>query len=46
LLHLDGRDLQPEPLLKRKAALAEVVDASDRAGTAIRYSDQLGGPGG
>jgi bifunctional non-homologous end joining protein LigD len=38
LLHLDGRDLQSEPLLKRKAALAEIVSPG-----AIRYSEHFDG---
>jgi bifunctional non-homologous end joining protein LigD len=42
LLHRDGVDLQPEPLLKRKAALAEVVGAGVGAG-AIRYSEHFAG---
>jgi bifunctional non-homologous end joining protein LigD len=39
LLHLNGVDLQPAPLLRRKAALSEFVGA---AGT-IRYSEHLSG---
>jgi bifunctional non-homologous end joining protein LigD len=38
LLHLNGVDLRPAPLLKRKAALAELIGTG-----AIRYSEHLAG---
>jgi bifunctional non-homologous end joining protein LigD len=37
LLHLDGRDLLDEPLLARKAALAELLKGADESG-ALRYT--------
>ena len=37
LLHLNGVDLQPAPLLKRKAALKEIIGAAGP----IRYSEHL-----
>jgi bifunctional non-homologous end joining protein LigD len=40
LLHLDGRDLLNEPLLARKAALAELLKGADQSGV-IRYTDNF-----
>jgi bifunctional non-homologous end joining protein LigD len=37
LLHLDGRDLRDEPLLARKAALAELLKGTDESGV-LRYA--------
>ena len=42
LLHLNGVDLQPAPLLKRKEALVELTG---RLAGAIRYSEHLTGDG-
>ena len=42
LLHLNGLDLQPAPLLKRKEALVELTG---RFAGAIRYSEHLTGDG-
>ncbi len=45
LLHLDGRDLTTEPLLERKAALAQLLQRVDKDGP-IRYTEHFedGGP--
>lgn len=40
LLHLDRRDFLDEPLLVRKAALAELLKGADESG-AIRYTDNF-----
>ena len=44
LLHLDGKDLMPLPLLMRKEALAEIVKAN-ASSSAIRYSEHWLGQG-
>lgn len=41
LLHLDGEDLRPRPLIHRKAALAAVLARSGPVARAIRYVDHL-----
>jgi bifunctional non-homologous end joining protein LigD len=43
LLHLDGYDLRPAPLIARKEALRDLVDAGE--GKVIRYSDHVQGEG-
>ena len=40
LLHLEGRNLLDEPLLARKAALAELLKEVDESG-AVRYTDNF-----
>jgi bifunctional non-homologous end joining protein LigD len=45
LLHLDGDDLRPRPLLERKAALAALLSRSGAAARVIRYVDHLEGDG-
>jgi hypothetical protein len=45
LLHLDGCDLRPLPLLERKAALKKLLGRRRAAGP-IRYSDHVEGQGG
>jgi bifunctional non-homologous end joining protein LigD len=44
LLHLDGLDLRPLPLLERKAALKKLLGHRRRAGP-IRFSDHVQGQG-
>jgi bifunctional non-homologous end joining protein LigD len=44
LLHLDGHDLTGEPLSARKAALAQLLKGTGKAG-AIRYTDHFDEPG-
>ncbi|HEX5715270.1 MAG TPA: DNA ligase D [Thermoanaerobaculia bacterium] len=44
LLHLDGHDLRPVPLLQRKEALAALLAGQPREGT-IRLSDHVEGSG-
>ncbi|MFN2384192.1 MAG: DNA ligase D, partial [Gemmatimonadota bacterium] len=44
LLHLDGRDLARVPLLQRKAALAQLLQARSTP-AALRYSDHVVGSG-
>jgi bifunctional non-homologous end joining protein LigD len=44
LLHLDGYDLRPVPLLQRKAALAALLESQPAEGT-IRFSDHVQGSG-
>jgi bifunctional non-homologous end joining protein LigD len=44
LLYLDGRDLRPEPLVARKAALTRLLRKTGRAGR-IRYVEDLEGDG-
>ena len=44
LLHLNGNDLMPLPLLKRKETLAEILKAKS-ASSAIRYSEHWLGEG-
>ena len=41
LLYLDGRDLTGEPLVERKAALAQLLKGSSKIGP-IRYTDHFG----
>ncbi len=44
LLHLDGHDLRPVPLLQRKEALTKLLDGQPKEGT-IRLSDHVEGSG-
>ena len=41
LLHLDGRDLAGQPLIERKAALAQLLKGAGKTGT-VRYTDHFG----
>ncbi|HUE73355.1 MAG TPA: DNA ligase D [Pirellulaceae bacterium] len=43
LLHLDGEDLRPRPLIERKALLARLI--SSNATSIIRYSDHVADQG-
>jgi bifunctional non-homologous end joining protein LigD len=43
LVHLDGRDLRPEPLLTRKELLADLLADADHA--SVRYSEHFREPG-
>lgn len=43
LIHLDGRDLRPEPLLARKELLADLLSEADHA--SLRYSEHFREPG-
>jgi bifunctional non-homologous end joining protein LigD len=43
LLHLDGRDLRPEPLARRKELLAGLIERTDTG--PIRYAEHVGGSG-
>jgi len=45
LLHLDGLDLMPLPLIERKATLKKLLGRR-RGGGPIRYSDRVQGQGG
>jgi bifunctional non-homologous end joining protein LigD len=45
LLYLDGWDLQPAPLLKRKELLARLLAGSVTGGSAIQFSDHVQGDG-
>ena len=45
LLHLDGEDLRPLPLLERKARLAELIGKRERRRAASSYSEALAGDG-
>jgi bifunctional non-homologous end joining protein LigD len=47
LLYLDGHDLRPAPLLERKQALRELLDAAgiETGGGPIRWSDHVAGHG-
>lgn len=44
LMYLNGYDLRQAPLVERKRVLASLL-ADGRAGTVLRYSDHLVGPG-
>lgn len=45
LLHLDGEDLRPVPLVERKEELADLLARSGEARRTIRYVDHLEGSG-
>jgi bifunctional non-homologous end joining protein LigD len=45
LLHLDGEDLRPAPLIERKAELATLLGNSGAAARVVRYVDHLDGNG-
>ncbi len=45
LLHLDDQNLEKVPLLERKSALKQLLNASDELGEVIRYSDHVRGEG-
>ncbi|HVS03139.1 MAG TPA: DNA ligase D [Thermoanaerobaculia bacterium] len=45
LLYLDGRDLRPAPLLRRKEALQRLLAAAPSQAAPLRYSDHVTGNG-